>query len=65
MLKEFLLRNWKTSAAGLVTGFATLLVNYGIDLSPAAQAKLTELIMAAGITLIGFFSKDGNVSGKA
>jgi len=57
------LKSWRTSAVGLVTGLTALAVNYGVDISPGTQSKLTELIVAAGVVLLGFFGKDGNVSG--
>jgi len=63
MFVEVLLKSWRTTAVGIVTGLATLLVNYGIEISPDAQQKLTEVIIGLGVTLLGVFGKDGNVSG--
>lgn len=63
MFVELLLKSWRTTAVGLVTGLATLLVNYGVEISPDAQQKLTEVIIGLGVMLLGFFGKDGNVSG--
>lgn len=63
MFVDLLLKSWRTTAVGLVTGIAALLVNYGIELTPEAQQKATELIVALGVTLLGIFGKDGNVSG--
>lgn len=63
MFVEILLKSWRTTAVGLVTGLATLLVNYGVEISPEAQQKLTEVIVGLGVMLLGIFGKDGNVSG--
>lgn len=59
-LYDWIVTNWKTTAAGLVTSFAALLVNYGIDLSPETQAQLTLYLTTAGLALIGLLAKDGD-----
>lgn len=59
-LYDWLIANWKTTAAGAVTSLALLLTQYGIDLSPETQAKVTGWLVAAGLALIGLFAKDGD-----
>jgi len=61
-LMEFLATNWKTTVTGFVAALATFLTNYGIELSPDAQATLNAWILGAGLFLIGLFSKDGDTT---
>ena len=62
-LKAHLITSWKTTVTGFVSGLAVIVANYGVTVSPEAQTKLSTLIVAAGLALIGFFSKDANKSG--
>lgn len=63
-LIEMLATNWKTTVAGFVAALATFLANYGIDLSPDAQAQLNTWILGAGLFIIGLFAKDGDGKGE-
>lgn len=62
-LKAHLITSWKTTVTGLVSGFSAIFAQYGVDISPAGQTRFSTWIMAAGLILIGFFSKDANKTG--
>lgn len=55
--------NWKTSITALVTGVIVILngFNLGIHITEQQQVDL----IAAAVIIIGWFSKDSNVSGTA
>lgn len=60
-LIEMLFTNWKTTAAGLVTGLGVILNDLGLIVSPELQGKLTAWLIGIGVILFGLVSKD---SGK-
>lgn len=60
-LVEMLFTNWKTTAAGLVTGAGVLLNDLGLIVSPELQNRLTAWLIGIGMILFGLVSKD---SGK-
>jgi hypothetical protein len=60
-LVEMLFTNWKTTAAGLVTGVGVLLNDLGLIVSPELQTKLTAWLVGIGMIIFGLVSKD---SGK-
>lgn len=55
---EWAFANWKTFSVGLVGAVTVFLVQFGIDLSPELQAKLSGWIFAAGLFFLGLFAKD-------
>lgn len=63
-LKAHLLTSWKTTVTGFISGLAVIVAQFGVAVSPAAQTKISTWVVAAGLALIGFFSKDANKSGQ-
>lgn len=51
-------RNWKTTAAGVLAGCVPIVLGY-------LQGDLTaeKCILGLGIAVLGYFAKDGNVTG--
>jgi hypothetical protein len=57
IIRGMIMKNWKTTLSGLVTAGALFAkVKWNIDIP-------TEGIVAVGLFLIGYFSKDHNVTG--
>jgi len=53
------MKNWKTTASGIVAALPQILAIFGVALPPDAINGINAL----GLLLIGFFSKDWNVTG--
>lgn len=52
--------NWKTTATGIVASVAIALNDLGLIVSPELQGKATAWLIAAGLLILGIFSKDGD-----
>lgn len=53
----FTMKNWKTTASGLLSASGTLLPQFGVSVDVA------NAISVLGLALLGYFSKDHNVTG--
>jgi hypothetical protein len=51
--------NWKTTLGAIITALAVVLEQFGIDISP----ELQNALIVIGVTIIGIFAKDYNVTG--
>lgn len=51
------MKNWKTTLAGLFAGFGTIGPMFGL------KPEISAAISTIGVTLMGIFSKDSNVTG--
>ena len=57
---EMLFTNWKTTAAGIVSGLAVILNDLGLLVSPELQGRVTAWLVALGMLLLGLTSKDAD-----
>ena len=57
---KLLVENWKTTATGVIAAVAVTLNEWGLMVSPELQGKATAWLIAAGMLLLGIFSKDGD-----
>ena len=57
---NLLVENWKTTATGFIAGLAVILNDLGLMVSPELQGKATAWLIAAGLFVLGIFSKDGD-----
>jgi hypothetical protein len=62
--KARIFTSWQTFVSGAVGAVATLLVNYGINISDPAKKQASDFIVAGTLLALGYFSKDANKSGK-
>lgn len=62
-VKYYALDHWQTTVTGAVGALAVFLLPYGVTLNQAAQTRITGLILAGTLALLGLFSKDANKSG--
>src|SRR3990167_7865158 len=63
--RDFVMKNWKTTAAGLLSGLALCLtqVGYLLDADPATNPDFSVIIAAIGLIVHGFVAKDSTVTG--
>lgn len=47
--------DWKTTITGIVTGICLIVANFGFQI----DAQVQTIIIAVGVAIMGFFSKDG------
>lgn len=59
---DYIIRNWKTSAVGLVTAFFAFVV-FDPQWFPPIIVSMAKFVAAGGLAALGIVSKDFDVTG--